>query len=606
MDFTYLTKTDPIVDQPEEFVGEMFRHQLTELRACLEYEIGGGKGYPHKEYGGAMLYSRAGVLGDKPGAGKTALVLALCLHQIPQNSPKVIPVTGSGSTVASIAMRDNILDTANVVIAPANVVPQWVDAVARFTPSLQVLVLADKTMVKGWLDEFSDDGRTGAKQFAKEMKRYDLVIISNTRLTEFNKKIHPGHLTEIGFRWKRVFVDEFDKLTKFTLLNNWSTEYLWMVSASRHDFWRRSHLCNQNIPEYNHIVIRCDPEYIEVCQEIGDPRVVLITCMSNMAAIIARDHIWNNYQAQEMFDAGNNKEAFARLGVNKKCGIMAGFRAYHRRMIRRAENARERLVNDQALEINTRTIEMHTERLARLAVTLDEYRQEGCCCACLKQIIFDPMDANCCGALHCPDCMQDEKLGCGWCGKKHPTFIHNNSLAQDAYLPDEMILENNTKGENIMLILDTILARNQNAKILLFNESQETLSNMCEGIQDTYKYRQLKGTPKTVAKILRDFASGALQILFLNSHTAGAGLNLEMATHVICTQRMADNGLESQVIGRAQRFGRSTKLTVIYILGKTERRNDLEANPDLLRVTCDGDLSALSGNRPTKSFGKRS
>ena len=61
------------------------------------------------------------------------------------------------------------------------------------------------------------------------------------------------------------------------------------------------------------------------------------------------------------------------------------------------------------------------------------------------------------------------------------------------------------------------------------------------------------------------FARREAPVLLLNASHYGAGLNLEAASHVVLMHRM-DADLETQVVGRAQRLGRTAPLRVVRLV----------------------------------------
>jgi ERCC4-related helicase len=72
--------------------------------------------------------------------------------------------------------------------------------------------------------------------------------------------------------------------------------------------------------------------------------------------------------------------------------------------------------------------------------------------------------------------------------------------------------------------------------------------------------------------VIEDFTNGTINVVMMNAKHYGSGLNLQMATDVIIYHEMAKE-LEIQVIGRAQRLGRSSSLNVHYLLHENERCN---------------------------------
>ena len=87
----------------------------------------------------------------------------------------------------------------------------------------------------------------------------------------------------------------------------------------------------------------------------------------------------------------------------------------------------------------------------------------------------------------------------------------------------------------------------------------------------------VNGTSARIQKIIREFGEGKHQVLCLNARHFGAGLNIEVATHVILFHRMAEE-IEKQIIGRAYRFGRQAELEVIHLLHANETGAAYDSN----------------------------
>jgi superfamily II DNA/RNA helicase len=115
------------------------------------------------------------------------------------------------------------------------------------------------------------------------------------------------------------------------------------------------------------------------------------------------------------------------------------------------------------------------------------------------------------------------------------------------------------KDETIIKIIEN----NPNGKFIIFSnhyesfDSFENLLTQNRSIQK--KCKRLVGNTNTIAKTLRNFESGRLDIILLNSQYNGAGIDLPSATHVILYHKMRKD-LEKQVIGRALRIGRPKSL----------------------------------------------
>jgi len=115
------------------------------------------------------------------------------------------------------------------------------------------------------------------------------------------------------------------------------------------------------------------------------------------------------------------------------------------------------------------------------------------------------------------------------------------------------------KDETIIKIIEN----NPDGKFIIFSnhyESFDSFENLLTRNRNIQKKcKRLVGNTNTIAKTLRNFENGRLDIILLNSQYNGAGIDLPTATHVILYHKMRKD-LEKQVIGRALRIGRPKSL----------------------------------------------
>ena len=79
----------------------------------------------------------------------------------------------------------------------------------------------------------------------------------------------------------------------------------------------------------------------------------------------------------------------------------------------------------------------------------------------------------------------------------------------------------------------------------------------------------MKGSTGRINNIIEQYKSDELDILLLNSRYFGSGLNLENTTDIFMFHKMNES-IENQVIGRAQRPGRTQVLNVYRLLYQNE------------------------------------
>ena len=145
-----------------------------------------------------------------------------------------------------------------------------------------------------------------------------------------------------------------------------------------------------------------------------------------------------------------------------------------------------------------------------------------------------------------------------------------NILPNDIiYIQDKNIAKTNQKSEIILpkpqKIID-IIKKNKNGKYLIFSEEQESFTLISKIlIENDILFVEIKGHISTIEKNLDYFKTGKIQVLFLNSNTNAAGINLQETTDIILYHKMPINN-ENQIIGRANRIGREIDLNVHHLV----------------------------------------
>lgn len=115
------------------------------------------------------------------------------------------------------------------------------------------------------------------------------------------------------------------------------------------------------------------------------------------------------------------------------------------------------------------------------------------------------------------------------------------------------------------------LTSNPSAKTLLFSNYDASFTGIETALHDAgIAYATVTGSQARIAKVLQDFERGAYRVLFLNARNMGAGLNIDSATHIILFHRMCGE-LQTQILGRALRLGRTAPLNVLHLLHSNER-----------------------------------
>jgi len=141
-------------------------------------------------------------------------------------------------------------------------------------------------------------------------------------------------------------------------------------------------------------------------------------------------------------------------------------------------------------------------------------------------------------------------------------------------------IENVEKQKTLKIdVVKELLSKHKNKNILIFSEyncTLDSLENILENINYNINYninsKRIIGMSDTISKIIKQYKStdeNQINVLLLNSKYCGSGLNLENTDIIILYHKMFYE-MENQVIGRAQRLGRTLPLKVYKIYYNSE------------------------------------
>jgi SNF2 family DNA or RNA helicase len=139
---------------------------------------------------------------------------------------------------------------------------------------------------------------------------------------------------------------------------------------------------------------------------------------------------------------------------------------------------------------------------------------------------------------------------------------------------NKYVINKETNNDTVLYekidVLIRELMNNPTKRYLVFSEFNGTFATIKDRLGQTeIAYEMLSGSTAHIQKTIQLFRDGKVQVLLLNARFFGAGLNLQMTDEIIIYHRM-NSDLEKQVIGRAQRLGRQTKLSIRYLCYNNE------------------------------------
>jgi SNF2 family DNA or RNA helicase len=172
---------------------------------------------------------------------------------------------------------------------------------------------------------------------------------------------------------------------------------------------------------------------------------------------------------------------------------------------------------------------------------------------------------NCCNALMCVTCvgkLVTKNSKCPYCREK--LDLSKMIVSTNETTPKKKI---KTKLE----VLIEILKSKPHGKFIVFSE----FANTFEAIEDALlnneiKYVEVKGTVVSRHKQIEKYKTGDVQVVFLNHKSDATGINLPETTDVILYHRLSSKAMETQILGRALRLGRTSELYVHRLLSEEE------------------------------------
>lgn len=584
-----LDSSSPVAQQPNKGKIELKPHQQTLLNRCLDlerFEIP----MNNSSNSNQSLVTSVGIIGDKVGSGKTLVVLSIIISKLGFAPIQCAYKSFADNHVFVITKTVKQYVNASVVVIPHSLCKQWVDCIKSFCPDQVVVVVNRNNKIE-----------------ATDWEKVDIVLVTCSmyaNFTHFNKHV----------MFARVFYDEADSIN-LPLCPTLQSRFYWFVTASfnnlLHPFGLNSKLALQNgstkvvqhckglrnngfIKELfftvygNHLVMPfliCKNKDRYVDESMALPSLVpeIVECKTPIAINILTNIV--DREVIRYLNANNLKRAIQCLHPSQ--------RSNEENIIELCLDNLKRSLKNNALEIDFASAiehdteedrEREIERLLKIQTDLEgkmvaikqRIREADECPICQEAFVQRTV-ANCCNNSFCFKCLSMwvvNKPQCPLCKQDmniKDVYVIDSSSDDDmpkrAPSPSNGILcKTNVKLVNLVNILRLPTSK----KTLVFSLHDETFESVVVSLRDAgITYSFLKGTCSTISSIIERFKQGLIDVLLINPNHYGSGLNLECTTDVIMFHKL-DTEMEKQVIGRANRFGRTEPLKVWYLLHANE------------------------------------
>jgi hypothetical protein len=333
-----------------------------------------------------------------------------------------------------------------------------------------------------------------------------------------------------------------------------------------------------------HLILRNDDAYIKSSFMLQEPSDNYIICQYPANMNIIKDVIGG--EVLRMLNAGNVSGAIEKLSCSKVNNENNLVKLVTEDLERELHNTRielemKRQLHYQNEETKKQAINKLVEKEAIITTKITHIKAkliEKANCPICYDTIENKTLIKCCNTSYCLECItiwlsMNSHHGCPFCRSK--------VTMQDVVIINTNCKESASKKEEIrdkIYHLKNYLkeaTKNPNFKLLIFADYYESfgaISNVLNELK--LSSSMIKGSASSVNKTIERYKStepGSLDVLMLNSEYCGSGINLENTTDVVIFHYMNEQK-DRQIIGRAQRPGRTSKLNIMRLCYENEEQ----------------------------------
>ena len=517
-----LDDNSPIIGQPSTIIKPLTKYQKAILYKCLKIES------EKKTYG---------FMGDIPGTGKTASILALiCAGKI-------------------INSKDQ-----TIIVVPQNIISQWESEICKFCgDSLTYMSIKEYSQIR-------DLYNPGEIDF---YKKFDILLITSILYQNLI-----SILKDQRYNIKRIVFDEVDTLEN--IFDNISIEkerdvkgslYIkteaekqekilkdnfvihditWYVSAS---------VCNL-FDEDNNIVIgnlfiskQEFTEHYVKCKKDFLQKYSILKHKFTQTNILCKSFIepFSDLLSIEQFDNINSLSFnkirgtyISKCATSEKDVILIIIEDYMYQCRNIKGNIENK--NNHIKKLKLRNLD-HSELSNLLLIDEKEY-----------SLLFDLLKKY----FSILDCELNTDLEESFRKFKE---CYNKKI--------ELFDFSKTKYNQVLKYIDTKIQTKH--KTIIFSDYTDGFNRIISYFDNnSIKYTDLaKGNVKEISEAIENFKNKDIDFLLIDSASEGCGLNLENTTDILFLHRTAET-LQEQMIGRAFRPGRTCDLQVNFLLNENE------------------------------------
>ena len=613
---------------------ELMRHQRAMLKRCHDIEANSMPASQTQD-GKTKIQpvSSMGVIADKVGSGKSYVILSMFLTgKEPVGGKSDMDTTITRYGYLSLNEHHEHMDVpTNLLVVPHVIKGQWVKYIDTFGSDLTTKVIDRVKLMDQWLDAepvtWPDVVLVSSSMFPKlaqkmcqrkfESVRFRRLVIDEAdscKITSMDK-INTQFTWLVTASWMNIM---------FPMNARWGRSHSHPGITSNSFLRRELMYLFSRVPVdiTRHMFAKNNDSYVEACLALPAPYRLTYMCKTpkeisilhgNAAPdIIDALHAGDIQKALSMFNqdsvgtedniVGLILEKYTKERNNLEVQIDA-----HEKMEFASEQAKE----DKLVKLHKKKQEI-VEKIANITSRITD---NVACNICFMDDIPQKSITKCCNNIFCMECIANwmsksastssNVCKCPMCREPmNQESLYVMSDDAEAACPAAASGPTMSKNEQVMDIIQGALNKtewrvsdredadgasggayapptdaqldalevDQPRKIIVFSNYGGSLDNIEHLLKTSrVKHHMIKGSGSHIEKMLHDFeTSQENTVLLMNSDYCGSGLNLQMTTDVILTHKFQCD-LENQVIGRAQRPGRTSQLRIHYVIHKNEK-----------------------------------
>ena len=576
-----------VVSQPKLVNIQLYLHQLKSIQDMEQLEKSGEVviSWPSqfKIKISNYLKTSLGSLSDFPGHGKALSMIGLIAKTLNDSCSDefLLEKIEKYNYVSNIKVEIIEQTKCSLILVNISLISQWIFELNRTL--LRYKAIYTKNEIEN-----------------VEVNNYDVILVANNVYNSFamiNKRR----------AWKRFIIDEPSSL-KIPNMEITHALFYWLITATPLELYlkRRTGFLNDLLPEdmniFKYLIVKNEDDFVKNSYKMPPTRHLRYTCAEKNSKIfeglISENMI-------EMLDAGNIEDIISIFGISDTKNPIPRaniFETFIEKKMKRLEDLEKEPENYRSKKTQEKieNIKLHLKIFKdRIKTYISENICDNCSIPGEKTVLYDSV-YSCCQNINCSNCFVKDS-SCLLCKnpensllplnisldcigstniiQKNPICEVNIEKSDGVQLLQNEVVENSNnisssntivrsslvkKFSKISKILD-IIGDSNGKKILIFSNHNESFTILKRFLDEkSLKYLELRGTKEKRDNTIDQYKTGNINILLLNTFASGAGLNLCETTDIILYHVLPEFQ-KIQVIGRANRIGRTLDLTVHYM-----------------------------------------